>query len=132
MKNCERRQDRDFGLFFSALFMLLSAYSTYRSAGIAQIAGFLILGLIIGFIAVVAPVFLNPFSKAWMKLGEIMGKISSPLVLGVIYFVLITPISLLFQIFGRDALRLKKENVNSYWIDRVPPDISKDSFKNQF
>ena len=61
-----------------------------------------------------------------------MGKVVSPLVLGVIFFLLISPVALIGRLFGRDELRLKKANSNSYWIDRVPPGPAGDTFKNQF
>jgi hypothetical protein len=67
-----------------------------------------------------------------MKLGELMGKIVSPFVLGVIFFALITPIGFFGRLFGRDELRLKGSKASSYWIDRVPPGPSSDSYKNQF
>jgi hypothetical protein len=67
-----------------------------------------------------------------MKLGELMGKVVSPLVLGVIFFVLLTPVGLIGRLLGRDELRLKRTNSESYWIDRVPPGPAGDSFKNQF
>jgi hypothetical protein len=67
-----------------------------------------------------------------MQLGALMGRVVSPLVLGTIFFLLITPISMLARLFGRDELRLKKIDTSSYWIARAPPGPDGDSFKNQF
>lgn len=124
--------NRNFGFLFAGVFALLSAYAAYQGSASSKVYGWLIAGVIVGLIAVTAPNLLTPFNKAWMKLGELMGKVVSPLVLGVIFFVLITPVALIGRLLGRDELRLKKANVNSYWIDRVPPGPAGESFKNQF
>lgn len=124
--------NRNFGFLFAGVFALLSAYAGYKGDDVLRIYGWLIAGIVFGLAAIVAPNLLTPFNKAWMKLGELMGKVVSPLVLGVIFFVLITPIALVSRLFGRDELRLKKTNARSYWIDRVPPGPAGDSFKNQF
>jgi Na+/H+-dicarboxylate symporter len=123
---------RNFGFLFAGFFALLSAYAAYHGADAFKVYGWLIAGMAVGLVAVAAPGLLTPFNKAWMKLGELMGKVISPLVLGVIFFVLITPIALLTRLFGRDELRLKRTNTQSYWIDRTPPGPAGDSFKNQF
>ena len=79
-----------------------------------------------------APRLLAPFNLAWFKLGLLMGKVVSPIVLGIIFFVLLTPVAVIGRLFGRDELRLKRKAVQSYWIERVPPGPDGDSFKNQF
>lgn len=124
--------NRNFGFLFAGVFALLSAYAAYQGSAPSKVYGWLIAGVVVGLIAVAAPNLLTPFNKAWMKLGDLMGKVVSPLVLGVIFFVLITPIALIGRLLGRDELRLKKANVNSYWIDRAPPGPVGESFKNQF
>ena len=124
--------NRNFGFLFAGVFALLSAYAAYQGAEPHRVYGWLIAGVVVGLVAIVAPTALTPFNKAWMKLGDLMGRVVSPLVLGVIFFVLITPIALITRLFGRDELRLKKANVSSYWIDRAPPGPAGDSFKNQF
>lgn len=124
--------NRSFGLLFAGVFALLAAYAGYHGANVTTVYGWLVAGATAGLVAVVAPNLLTPFNKAWMKLGDLMGKVVSPLVLGVIFFVLITPVALVTRLFGRDELRLKKTNASSYWIDRVPPGPAGDSFKNQF
>lgn len=124
--------NRKFGFLFAGVFACLSAYGAYHGANAAGVYGWLIAGIVLGLVAVAAPNLLTPLNKAWMKLGELMGKVVSPLVLGIIFFLLITPVALVTRLFGRDELRLKKANMNSYWIDRVPPGPAGDSFKNQF
>lgn len=124
--------NRSFGILLAGAAALFSAYAEYRDAEILKVWGFLAAALLLGLVAVVAPNLLAPFNKAWAKLGDLMGKVVSPLVLGVIFFVLITPVALIGRLLGRDELRLKKANANSYWIDRVPPGPAGESFKNQF
>lgn len=124
--------NRNFGFLFAGVFALLAAYGGYHGANLTTVYGWLIAGVVVGLVAIIAPGALTPFNKAWMKLGDLMGKVVSPLVLGVIFFVLITPIGLVSRLFGRDELRLKKTNASSYWINRAPPGPAGDSFKNQF
>ncbi len=81
---------------------------------------------------VFAPQKLALLNKLWFQFGLLLGRIVSPLVLGVIFFGILTPVSLFTRLFGRDELRLKRSAGNSYWILRAPPGPAKDSFKNQF
>lgn len=132
MNSHKTSSNRSFGLLFSTALLCLGAYEIYQDGN--QMVSFIWLSvaLVIGVIAIAAPSVLRPFNKAWMKLGDTMGKVVSPLVLGVIFFVLITPVALITRLFGRDELRLKKAKVSSYWIGRAPPGPAGDSFKNQF
>jgi hypothetical protein len=124
--------NRNFGFLFAGIFTLISAYEGYHGANAITFYSWLVAGSSVGLIAVAAPNLLTPFNKAWMALGDLMGKVMSPLVLGIIFFVLITPNALITRLFGRDELRLKKADINSYWIDRDPLGPAGDSFKNQY
>jgi len=131
-KNYAMPSNSKFGFMFAGIFVLLSAYALYRGAGNFKVYGWLMAGAIVGLVALAAPTLLSPFNKAWMKLGDLMGKVVSPVVLGLIFFVLITPVALMTRLFGRDELRLRKAKLDSYWIDRAPPGPAGESFKNQF
>ncbi len=131
-KNTLLPSNRSFGFLFAVVFVCLSLFSAYRGASTAVVIGWFTSGVIMGLVAVFAPTLLTPLNKIWMKLGEIMGKIVNPLVLGIIFFVLISPVALFTRLFGRDELRLKKLNIGSYWVDRRPPGPAGDSYKNQF
>ena len=61
-----------------------------------------------------------------------MGKVVSPIVLGILFFIVISPVAIVTRLFGRDVLLLRKRNVNSYWIERNPPGPQPESFKEQF
>ena len=75
------------------------------------------------------PDLLGPFNKLWMLFGFMLGKIISPIVLGLLFFLVISPVALFCKMFGRDELRLKGSTANSYWVDRRE---SQTSFTNQF
>ncbi len=124
--------NRDFGFLFAGVFALLSAYSAYRGTNVFIVYSLLIASAFVMLVSIFKPVFLLPLNKFWMKLGELMGKIVSPLVLGIIFFLLITPVALVTRLFGRDVLRLKYINTQSYWVDRDPHGPAGDTFKNQF
>ena len=123
--------NKKFGYFFSVLFTLIALYSYWQ-----DLKNFAIFASIVSFLFVavtlVAPKVLRPLNCAWYELGMLLGKIVSPIVLGIIFFLMITPISLITRLFGRDELKIKKLSLHSYWVDRSPPGPSSDSFKNQF
>ena len=73
--------------------------------------------------------FLTPLNKIWMKFGLFLGNIISPIVMGIIFFLVITPISFLIKIMKKDLLNLKNNNKKSYWIEKTTP---KSKMKNQF
>ncbi len=123
--------NRKFGWFFATLFALLAAYAHWKAWGeVATVA--LILSTIFAVVSLVCPQLLSPLNRLWYGLGLLLGKVVSPIVLGMMFFVLITPISLITRLFGRDELKIKKRSVESYWIDRLPPGPPSDSFKNQY
>ena len=126
-----RSNDKSFGLVFAVLFCVFGSYLLWIDFKIAAI---IILSFAILFVALayIAPQLLAPLNRRWSKLGALLGKIVSPIVLGVIFFVLITPISIIMRLFGRDELKMKKRSLDSYWVDRSPPGPSSDSFKNQY
>ena len=89
-------------------------------------------GLVLFFlITAIIPQVLLPLNKLWMRLGLLLGMIVSPIVLGIIFFGLVTPYGVVMRMFGRDELRLKFTKKSSHWISRSES-IKSDSFKNQF
>jgi hypothetical protein len=119
-----------FGLFFT--FVLISTFTyLYVSEGSPN---FWILGLsgVFALLSLLKPEYLEPLNKVWYLLGLSLGKIVSPLVLGTIFFLIITPVALVLKIKKRDVLFIKKRHVQTYWIDRTPHGPDPESFKNQF
>ena len=123
--------ERKFGLFFALIFFGASVFFAWRSEVHAAAA---LIALAVLFIAltVAAPGLLAVPNRLWFELGGLLGKIVNPVVLGVIFFFLITPIAIISRVRGRDILCLKKRTVDSYWVARTPPGPEPQSFNNQF
>ena len=127
MDNIKISSNKSFGIVFFLVFLLIALYPMINSGeprlwslGISVI--FLILGLLNSKI-------LNPLNKIWFKFGILLGKIISPLVMIIIFFIVVTPIGLLMRILKKDLLNLKFQNTDSYWIEKIEP---KSKMKNQF
>lgn len=123
--------NRKFGIFFSTVFFAIAIYSYWKIWVEVSIAA-LILAILFAFLSIIATQLLTPLNRLWYQLGISLGKIVSPVILGIIFFVMITPISLITRAFGRDELKIKKRYVKSYWVDRSPSRPLTDSFKNQY
>lgn len=122
--------DRTFGLVFAAVFGLVGLYpllhdEPIRLWALAVAAAFLI-------IALVYARLLRPLNRIWFLIGMAMHKVISPVILGLLYFVTVTPIGLLMRLSGHDPLRLKRSAAITYWISRQPPGPAPESLKNQF
>ena len=123
--------NRQFGLVFVVFFALLAAWSWWR--GGHWYPGFAVASAAIGLTSLAAPALLTPFNRLWMKLGELMGRIVSPIVLGVMFYGLVTPFGLVMRMFRADPLRRAADpKASSYWIDRQPPGPPPGSMNNQF
>jgi len=109
--------NRSFGLLFFIVFIVVGLWPVIKgeAANIYLILislFFLILGLINSKI-------LSPFNKAWIKFGEILGSVIAPIIMALVFFVFLTPISFLVRAFGKDLLRIKfNKKKKSYWINR--------------
>lgn len=123
--------NRKFGVFFATVFALIGSYLLTEEK---HTAGYIICGLggLFLLVTLINDRLLLPLNKAWMQLGLLLGMIVSPLVLGVIFFFLFTPISIIMKISGRDELQLKIKNKASYWKARGRDIHKSESFKNQF
>ena len=119
--------NKSFGIVFSIVFLLIAIYPLINnqelrvwSLVIATI--FLILGLI-------NSRALTPLNKLWFKFGLLLGRIVSPIIMGIIFFLVVTPIAFMMRIIGKDLLNLKFNKDKSYWIEKTGP---KSKMKNQF
>lgn len=116
--------DRKFGWTFAALFVLIGAL--YHPWLIA-------LGALVAVVTVARAELLAPLKRAWMRLGELLNRVVSPVVMAVIFFMVFTPVGLVMRAFGRDALSLRYEpKADTYWKRREPPGPAEDSFRNLF
>jgi|APSaa5957512535_1039671.scaffolds.fasta_scaffold41735_3 hypothetical protein len=123
----KKSSNKSFGIVFFIVFMLIGLWpilnnETYRFWAIIVAFVFFILGL-------TNSKLLTPLNILWFKFGLLLGKIVSPLVMGIIFFFVVTPIAILMRIFKKDLLKLKYNSKSSYWIEKNEP---KSKMKNQF
>ena len=133
MKNKNQIQlpsNKSFGYFFTFLFGLVAAYF-YYSVYVTWTYVFIASSLIFLLITIIKSDTLLPLNKLWMRFGILLGRIVSPIILGIIFFGLFTPIAMLMRLIGRDELRLKFAQKQSHWITRRES-IRAESFKHQF
>lgn len=125
--------NRSFGLLAMAACVAGAVMAQIRHAVVGWSVAAVIGALCMGALALWAPRTLTPLSKAWMGLGMLMGRVVNPLVFGLMFFALITPVAWVMRLRGRDALKLRPDaSARSYWVDRQPPGPRPESFKNQF
>lgn len=123
--------ERRFGLTLMLVLLALGGYEAYKhDAAIYLLLG--LIGVILGVVAMTSPLLLSPLNRWWFRLGQLLGKIVSPIVLGLIFFVILTPISMIARLLGRDELHLRRRKVSSYWIERTSKPIDADSFRHQY
>ena len=130
LSEIELPSNRKFGFFFTFIFAVVAAYFSY-SANVSWTYVFAATALLFLLITLIKSDALLPLNKLWMRFGLLLGMIVSPIVLGVIFFGLFTPIAILMRFSGRDELRLKYAQKASHWISREEP-IKSESFKHQF
>jgi hypothetical protein len=124
--------ERRFGLVIAAALAVVAVRGMMKHWSSTTCLTCLIAGIVFGLLALMIPRVLAPLNRAWFYLGKAMGKVASPVVLAIMFFGIMTPVAMVTRWFGRDALRLKRGTVRSYWIDRDSPYLPPDSFKNQF
>ena len=113
----KKSSSRSFGFLFFILFLAISLWPIINGANI--IIWSAILSLLFLILAIVNSKFLIPLNKIWIKFGEILGLIISPIIMALVYFIILTPISLIVRIFGKDLLGLKfLKKQDTYWIKR--------------
>jgi hypothetical protein len=123
--------DRSFGLLFALVFALISASmlwkgSRYSGAPLGAAALFLLA-------AFVSPRVLHPLNVAWMRLGHLLNQVVSPIVMGAIFFGILSPLAAVLRTRGRDVLQRNFDPASaSYWISRKPPGPEGSSFPRQF
>ena len=127
MDDIKISSNKNFGIVFFIVFLLIGIYpflngNDFRVWSLLISVVFLILGLINSKI-------LTPLNKLWFKFGLFLGKIVSPLVMGFIFFIVVTPIGIIMRLFRKDLLNLKYNQKKTYWIVKAGP---KSKMKNQF
>ena len=109
--------NRSFGILFFLVFLLIGLWPLINQGNPRQI--FIIFSLIFLVLGILNSKILTPFNKLWIKFGEILGRVIAPIVMAIIYFIVLTPISLIVRLFGKDLLNLRFiNNKETYWINR--------------
>jgi len=119
--------NKSFGIVFFIVFLILAVYPLINGKSIN--VSLLVISLIFLVLGLINSKLLTPLNKIWFKFGILLGKIISPIVMGMIFFLLVTPIGIIMRLLKKDVLNLKLNNNKSYWIEKS---AVKSKFKDQF
>ena len=119
--------NKSFGIVFFIVFLLIALYPLLKDNDLR------IWSLVISFIFLILGLInskiLTPLNRLWFKFGLLLGKFISPIIMGIIFFIVVTPIGIIMRLFKKDLLNLKFNKKETYWIDKKGP---KSKMKNQF
>ena len=119
--------NRNFGIVFSIVFLIIAIWPILNQNEIRIWS--IIISLIFLILGLINSKFLSPLNKAWFKFGLILGSIIAPVVMGIVFFLVVTPTGLIMKALGKDILGLKRNKNNTYWLEK---DNSNNNLKNQF
>ena len=123
--------DRQFGTLFTVVFTALAGLNWYRDG--QAYPWLAVAAVVLGVATITRPSVLRPLNARWMQFAELLHRVVSPVVLGAIFFVVLTPVGVVQRLTGRDPMQRKQDKSSrSYWIPRVPPGPPPDSLRNQF
>ena len=126
-QNLKLPSNRNFGIVFAIVFLIISLWPLLNQNEIRYWS--LIVSIIFLSLGLINSKLLLPLNKIWFRFGIFLGNFIAPIVMGIIYFFVVTPTGLIMKMLGKDLLNLKKSNKDSYWIKK---DNSNSSLKNQF
>ena len=126
-KNIKLPSNRNFGIVFFVVFLIIALWPVLKQNEI--IIWSLIISFIFFVLGLINSKLLAPLNKLWFKFGILLGNIISPIVMGIVFFLVVTPTGLVMRIFRKDILKLKKNSRDSYWINK---DNTNSSMRNQF
>ena len=123
--------DRSFGIVFMFVFSVVGIWQISAEKSLGWY--FFVSAILFFIVAIIFPSLLGPFNRAWFKFGLLIGQAVNPVILGLVFFLVVTPIGIARRLLGKDSLHLKpKPNLKSYWIDRNPPGPKLGSMTKQF
>ena len=123
--------DRSFGLVFAVFFFLIGLMPLLHGRELRRWA--ILVATAFAVLALIAPAVLAPANRLWTRFGMLLHSVVSPVALGIFFFLVVTPTSLIMRLLGVDPLRLRKNPATpSYWINREPPGPAPDSLDRQF
>ena len=123
----EISSNKSFGIVFFIVFFLVATYPILNNQDIRVWS--LLISIIFLVLGLLNSTILNPLNRIWFKFGLFLGKIISPIIMGFIFFFVVTPIGILMRFLKKDLLHLKFNNKETYWIEK---DSNKSKMKNQF
>ena len=125
--NIKTSTNRNFGIVFFLFFFIISIYPLFKNEDLRIWP--LIIGIIFLILGILNSKILTPLNIIWTKFGIFLGYFISPIVMGFIFFLVVTPISIIMRLLGKDILNLKINKSNSYWIKKSD---TKSKMKNQY
>jgi|TARA_B110000305_G_scaffold224025_1_gene269114 hypothetical protein len=128
MKNIKLPTNRNFGFVFFVVFFVIALWPVLNGEDLRIWS--ILISLIFLFLGIINSKILTPLNIIWMKFGLFLGGITSPVIMGIIFFGVVTPVGLLMRLFKKDLLHLRMNNKKSYWIEKDKKIIS--SMKDQF
>ena len=128
MRIKNKTTNRSFGIVFFIVFLIISLWPLLNNDQVRYWA--LIVSILFLLLGIINSKILTPLNKIWFKFGILLGKFISPIVMGIVFFLVVTPTGLIMRLIGSNLLALKKDNnKNTYWIKKKD---YKTSMKNQF
>lgn len=123
--------NRSFGWVFTAVFLIVAVWPLFSGGRLRWLS--LFIAVAFALVTVTAPNLLALPNRLWLRLGVLLNRIISPIVLAFLFYVVLTPMGALMRVFGKDSLRLRRSaSDTSYWIKRDPPGPKPDSMNHQF
>ena len=119
--------NRSFGIVFFIFFLIVGTYPIFFQGELRIWS--LVVSIIFLLLGIINSRFLTPLNLLWFKFGMLLGRLVSPIVMGLVFFLVVTPTGIIMRILNKNLLRLKKKNVKTYWIERSS---IKSDMKNQF
>ena len=119
--------NKSFGIVFFLFFLIVSLFPLFKNENIRVWS--LIIAIVFLILGLLNSKFLTPLNKIWFKFGILLGNFVSPIVMSIVFFVIVTPTSIIMRVLGKNLLNLKKGNKKTYWIERSK---IQSKMKNQF
>jgi len=119
--------NKSFGIVFFIFFLIVGIFPLFKNGDVRVWS--LIISIVFLILGLLNSAILTPLNKIWFKLGIFLGNFVSPIVMGVVFFAIVTPTSLILKVFKKDLLGVNKSNKKTYWIERSK---IKSRMKNQF
>ena len=127
MKKIKTSSNKSFGIVFFTFFLIIALWPLINDGNIRIWS--LAVSIIFLILGIANAKILTPLNNLWFKFGLFLGKIVSPIVMGIIFFFVVTPTGIIMRLIGKDLLNLKKNNSNTYWTEKKNENSS---MKNQF